>query len=306
MAKTVQFALGVNPSAPWAETVAMARHAENLGFNAIAMWDHVNAQGIDCIVGLSALAAATSKLKLWTNVMAAAYRPPSIVAKAIASLDAISGGRAILGMGSGWDEAEFRAYGFTFGTLSQRREQLAEAVQIVRAMWTNDRATFNGKTWSIVDAVCNPKPAQKPHPPIWIGTYGGKRAMAEVVIPYANGWNLGIPSTPDAPTPEATLQEFRQLCEAARRDPDDFTVSMNLMVETGVAQDGFKAVSGQHAVSSAKLLHLAEPRQAIDRLAGLARHGVSQFMIAMKSRDPIADLSRFASEIAGPLRASTV
>jgi len=126
------------------------------------------------------------------------------------------------------------------------------------------------------------------------------------VIPYANGWNLGIPSTPDAPTPEATLLEFRQLCEAASRDPNDFTVSMNLMVESGGTQDGFKAVSGQHAVSSSKLLHLAEPRQAIDRLAGLARHGVSQFMIAMKSRDPIADLSRFASEIAGPLRASAV
>src|SRR5262245_39895517 len=173
MAKEMRLAIAATPAAKWSDTIELAREAEREGFDAIAMWDHMNFPGVDCPTGLTAIACATSKIKVWANVMAAGYRPPSIVAKSMASLDYISGGRVILGMGSGWDEKEFRAYGFPFVSLAERRAQLAETVQIINEMWTKERATFRGKHFSIEDSVCEPKPVQKPRPPIWIGTYGG-------------------------------------------------------------------------------------------------------------------------------------
>ncbi len=123
---------------------------------------------------ISVLAGVTSKIKLGTLVTGNIYRHPSILAKIGATLDILSNGQLIMGIGAGWNEQESRAYGVPFPSTRERLASLDEAVQLIKKMWTEERANFDGKYYKIVNALCNPKPIQKPHPMILIGGSGEK------------------------------------------------------------------------------------------------------------------------------------
>jgi alkanesulfonate monooxygenase SsuD/methylene tetrahydromethanopterin reductase-like flavin-dependent oxidoreductase (luciferase family) len=147
---------------------------------------------LECWTALSALARDTRRLRLGTSVLCHSYRSPAVLAKMAATLDVISEGRLDLGLGAGWFEQEYRAYGIPFPRIGERIDQLAEGVEIIRRMWTEAHPRFQGRHYAIDDAVCDPPPLQRPHPPIWIGGegdwYGSPRAADGVNV----WWRLSI------------------------------------------------------------------------------------------------------------------
>ncbi len=171
----------------------LARAAEDGGFDAVyvtehpfpdARWmEHGGHHAIDPFVGLSFAAAATSRLRLQTNLVVLAYRNPFLAAKAIASLDALSGGRTIIGIGAGYLEGEFRALGVD---PAQRNELTDEAIRAMTAAWSGEELTYEGSGFHAAGNVMLPRPAQSPRPPLWIGG-NSARAMRRVVE-LADGW----------------------------------------------------------------------------------------------------------------------
>lgn len=177
-----------------------ALQSEELGFDSIWIYDHFFWEGIrdseaeqipdllECTTVMSALAALTKRIRIGSIVMCNSYRNPSLTAKIGATIDVISNGRLEFGIGAGWKKNEYLAYGFPFPKPSVRIAQLREAVTIIRKMWTEEKPSFKGKYYEIKEALCEPKPVQKPHPPIWIGG-GGEKLLLRVVAELADGWN---------------------------------------------------------------------------------------------------------------------
>jgi F420-dependent oxidoreductase-like protein len=177
----------------------LALAAESLGMDSVWLMDHLfqipvvapeTDPILDCWIGLAGLAADTSRIRLGTLVAAAGFRPPSILAKMTSTLDVISHGRLIVGIGAGWCDWEHKAYGLAFPPIGERMERLEESIRILRAMWTEERATFRGKHFAVENAVCAPKPVQRPHPPLLIGGSGAKVTL-RLTAQYAQMHNLG-------------------------------------------------------------------------------------------------------------------
>ena len=142
----------------------------------------------ECFTLLSAIAAVTNRVKVGQLVTCNSYRNPALLAKMLSTLDIISNGRAELGIGAGWHKEEYIQYGYNFPPALTRIEQLDESISIVKSMWTQERATFSGRYYSVKDAICNPKPIQKPHPVIMIGGEGEKYLL-KVVAKHADRYN---------------------------------------------------------------------------------------------------------------------
>jgi len=174
----------------------VTQECERLGFDSVWLFDHLMAFGspednvLECWTTLSALSAATRRIRLGTLVLCNSFRHPSVLAKMAATLDYISDGRLDFGIGAGWFRPEYEAYGIPFPKASLRISQLAESLEIIKRMWTAEKATYQGKYYGVKDAVCNPKPVQKPHPPVWVGVMIGKRRMFDIIARYADGWTI--------------------------------------------------------------------------------------------------------------------
>lgn len=158
---------------------------------------------LECWTTLSHLAGFSKKLDFGTVVLCNSYRNPALLAKMGATLQTLTGGRLILGIGAGWKEDEHRAYGYDFPEATVRIRQLEESVQIIRRMWTEDVVTFRGKYFRVEEAYCNPKP--EPCPPIMIGG-GGEKLMLRVVARHADWWNF----------PNGTVAEYRHKLEVLK------------------------------------------------------------------------------------------
>jgi alkanesulfonate monooxygenase SsuD/methylene tetrahydromethanopterin reductase-like flavin-dependent oxidoreductase (luciferase family) len=163
---------------------------------------------------ISALAAVTSKIRLATLVTSVAYRNPALLAKMAAGVDIISRGRLTFGIGAGWYQEEYKEYGYVFPEKpAVRIHQLAEAVKLVKLMWHEQRATFHGKYFHIENAILEPKPVQKPHPPIMIGG-GGEQLTLKVLAQEGDACNLfGSPEVV-----KHKLDVLRKHCETVGRD----------------------------------------------------------------------------------------
>ena len=178
---------------------ATVQWAESSGFSWFSVMDHlIQIDGIgpedepmmESWTILSALATVTQKMRLATLVTSVSYRNPAVLAKMAATVDVISNGRLTLGIGVGWYQEECRQYGYTFpATAARRIDQLAEAIQLIKALWLRKRATFQGDYFSITDAILEPKPVQQPHPPILIGG-GGESLTLKLVALQANMTNV--------------------------------------------------------------------------------------------------------------------
>ena len=143
---------------------------------------------LECWTTLAALARDTRRVRLGTSVLCHSYRLPSVLAKMGATLDVISGGRLDLGLGAGWFEQEYRAYGIPFPRIGERIDQLGEGLEIIRRMWTEPHPVFRGRHYAIDGAVCDPPPLQRPHPPIWIGGEGDR--IHRLAAQAADGVNV--------------------------------------------------------------------------------------------------------------------
>src|SRR5690242_14395369 len=159
--------------------------AEELGFYSVSAGDHLfvrvphlswgpQVPHLECFMTLSAVAASTRRLRLAPLVAVVPFRSPALLAKMMSTIDQISGGRLIAGLGSGWFRDEFEAYGYGSPSDGERIERMAEAIKILKAMWTEHAPSYRGRYYTIDQAYSYPKPVQKPHPPIMIGGAGKK------------------------------------------------------------------------------------------------------------------------------------
>src|SRR5256886_15736188 len=215
----------VSPAAGWSYTAIcdLAQLAEKSGFDSFWVSDHFfggpgGTPDRNCLEAwtlLAALARDTTTIRLGVLVAAIQYRNPALQAQMAAGVDHISGGRLEFGGGAGWKEDEYRAYGYDYPSPGDRVEQLRDGLEITRRLWQDDRATYHGKHYRIDDAVCAPKPTQRPRPPIWIG--GARPRVLRVVPRHADGFDLGKHGADGADlTPDQMAASFRQL-EAAER-----------------------------------------------------------------------------------------
>jgi alkanesulfonate monooxygenase SsuD/methylene tetrahydromethanopterin reductase-like flavin-dependent oxidoreductase (luciferase family) len=165
-------------------------------------------------------------------VASQSYRNPALAAKMAASVDNVSGGRLNFGVGAGWKEAEYLAYGYPFPPPDTRIRQLNDALEIAKRMWIEERATYEGRYYSIHDVICAPKPIQKPHPPIWIGGTGS--FTLKIAARHADAVNFAWTIT--VPQFKAKLEEFKGYCEARGRNYKGIRKSAGLMIT--MAEDG--------------------------------------------------------------------
>jgi len=166
---------------------------ERLGFHSVWIDDHLmygQTPILECWSTLAALSSVTNDIRLGTMVTSVAFRNPTILAKAAATVDAISNGRLELGLGAGVQKEEHEAYGYTFPAASARITRLEEAVEIIKAMWTQEKTSYKGKYYSVKGAICEPKPLQKPRPPITIGGSGEKITL-KVTARHADRADFG-------------------------------------------------------------------------------------------------------------------
>jgi F420-dependent oxidoreductase-like protein len=202
----------------------IARAAEDQGFHTLSVMDHlwqVDHNGgpeqpmLEAYTTLGYLAASTSRIELAAWVTAVVYRAPGLLAKAVTTLDVLSGGRAWLGIGAAWYEQEARGLGLPFPPLRERFDRLEEAVQICLQMWSDDERPYTGKHYQLARTLSSPQSLTRPHPPILIGGGGEKRTL-RLVAQYAQACNFF--AGPDVPR---KLDVLRRHCEELGRDYDE-------------------------------------------------------------------------------------
>lgn len=202
---------------PWAELKEIWQEVEALGFDSLWVNDHMlpsvgptDAANMEGWTTLAALAALTARVRIGALVTANTFRHPAVLAKMATTIDHISNGRLILGMGSGYFAQEHQVYGIPFPSTRERAKRLEEALQVIRTLWTQDSASFQGAYYQLANAPFVPKPVQKPHPPIMIGGMGEKLTLP-LVAKYADMWNAaGL-------TPSQLAQKITVLNEHCHR-----------------------------------------------------------------------------------------
>ncbi len=287
-----------------------ATACEETGWHSIWLADHLWARGLPDVdhleiwTALSALAARTTRLRLGSLVLCNSYRNPALVAKMAASLDQISGGRLELGMGAGWMEEEYKGYGYNFPSMRVRIEQLEEGLEVVRRLFSEPRATFQGKYYALDDAPNNPKPKQRPGPPITLGG-SGERKLLRLVARYADRWNCPINAAADLPH---KLDVLRSHCAEVGRDPETITVSEQVFVVLGKDDADFArrwAMAKQFLGGFADVEAVAVrglPEQVSAGLRAKMEQGVRLFTVMFGDLAPADTIRLFGSAVLPTLR----
>ncbi len=220
---------GWRPEEAWARSVELARQAEALGFESLWVFDHFHTvpqptdeMTLESFAVLAALAVITSRVRLGHMVVCTGFRNPALTAKSSSTIDVISGGRFELGIGAGWKEEEWRAYGYGFPSLAERMTAFGEHLEVIRAMFGPGRATFEGQYARVRGAINQPKGLQQPRIPIIVGGNGRDRT-AGYAVKYADELNL-VFLGPDEVAERMT--EVRARCEADGRDPATLRFSL--------------------------------------------------------------------------------
>ncbi len=280
--------------------------ADRLGFHSVWFVDHMWSRGLPDLDHLeawtlmSATAAVTERIGIGTLVLCNSYRHPALLAKMVASLDNVSNGRLLLGLGAGWMDEEYRAYGYSFPSTRVRIEQLDEALAVIKLMLTEPRASFQGKYYAVDEAVNNPKPLQKPHPPILIGGAGEKRLL-RVVAEHADIWNC--PNNV-APLLVQKLDALKRHCDAIGRDPQTIEVSEQCLMILGRDEKDLrqKTQFAKQALGAVfdidKTALRGTPDQLIEAIENRSRQGVTLFTTLFGDLNQPETLELFASKVA--------
>lgn len=227
------------PSMLGKDLAEVAAAADGAGFDRLSVMDHMwqiqplgppEHEMLEAYTTLGFLAAHTSKVKLMTLVTGAVHRAPGLLAKTVTTLDVLSGGRAWLGIGAAWNEAEAQGLGLCFPPVAERFERLEETLQICLQMWSGEQSGYTGKHYRLERTLNVPAPLSRPHPPILIGGNGEKKTL-RLVARYAQACNL-------MPGPELAhkLEILREHCERERRDFDE--ISKTVLVSFDVGANG--------------------------------------------------------------------
>jgi F420-dependent oxidoreductase-like protein len=240
----------------------------------------------------------TSRIRLGALVTGNTYRHPAVLAKMATTVDVISGGRLDFGIGSGWFEAEHVALGVPFGTVRERCDRLDEALGVIRALWTEREATFSGRHYRLAAAISEPKPVQRPHPPILIAASGEKRMLA-IVARHADVWN-------SFGSPEVFRRKIAVLadhCRACGRDPAAIEKSVLLPAQLGddpgawaPLVQGFAAYQGISAEEARSWMLLGRPAEIVSQIEAYLAVGVTHFILTLTPYN-FEVMERFAAEV---------
>jgi F420-dependent oxidoreductase-like protein len=231
-----------------------------------------------CLEGwsvLSAFAAVTKRIRLGLMVTGNTYRHPAVLANIAATVDVISQGRLDFGIGAGWNEFESNAYGIELYKPGERLRHLAEACEVIKRLWTDKLANFDGKYYQLKDAYCEPKPIQKPYPPFVIGG-GGEKLTLRIVAQYASIWNMAGGTAEDFKHKNAVLDEH---CAAIGRNPAEIARS----VQVTIVPD-----------------NLQETRETAQ---GLINAGANHIVLNLRPPYPEGIVRRVVTEVVEPLKA---
>jgi len=252
----------------------IAQRAEQAGADRISVMDHVWQIGhigppehemLEAYTALGWLAAKTERVKLLTMVTAVVYREPGLLAKAVSTLDVLSGGRAILGIGAAWNEDESRGLGLLFPPTAERFERLEEAILICKQMWADDDAPFEGKHYHLARTLNSPQPLSRPRPPILIGGSGEKKTL-RLVARYADSCNINVL---DPAVAAHKLDVLRQHCADLGRDYDEIEKTAQTRFNLGANGENVQqTIENLHALSElgfsvahGSLINVSKPAQ---------------------------------------------
>ncbi len=286
----------------WEETRAAAIEVERLGFDSVWLNDHLygipgpQLPILEAWTTLAAVGAITSRVQLGTLVSPVGFRNPALLAKMAATLDNITAGRVIVGLGCGWFQMEFAGYGFDFPPLRQRLQQLDEAATLVRRLWTEPQASFAGRHYRTEAVFCEPKPVRQPHPPLLIGG-GGERVLLRLAARHADIWNNLAVNQGDI---GRKIERLRAHCQELHRDPGSLTVSQQCMVVIGA--DAADAAAKTERAAQIYGGHLGSgiagtPAQCIEKIGELVRLGCTMFIIEFFGRDTREPARLFAETV---------
>jgi len=287
----------------------IAQAAERLGYESIWVSDHffmtpntVDTNCLECYTVLTALARDTRRLRMGAMVASQSYRSPALLAKVAASLDHISGGRLNFGVGAGWKEAEYRAYGYPFPGPGVRIRQLDEAIEVCRRMWTDDRASFEGRYYTVRDALSAPKPVQKPLP-VWVGGTGTQ--TLRVAAKHADAVNFAWSQSP-AFFGER-LKVLERHCRKIGRDPAEIRRSAGLMMVMDETVEGvearLEALRGRGDTEYMRYLSrqlpnvTGTPDVVAELLGEYVSLGVDHFILRWHYGDEMRSLKLFADKV---------
>jgi F420-dependent oxidoreductase-like protein len=294
--------------ASWSEVREVASAAEESGFDSVWVADHFFGVGSDdpleAWTEMSAVAALTQRVEIGFLVLCNNYRPPPLLAKMATTLDAISGGRLVLGYGAGWFAQEYEAYGYEFPGLRTRLEQLEEGLEILKRMWTEDEATFHGLHYHVEGARCRPKPTRRPHPPILIGG-GGEKILLGLVARYADIWNnLGISHREIA----HKIGVLRDHCERQGRDFSTIEISQQTVAAIGSsraeAERRTEAVLAEvgFLTGAPELCPTGTPDEIVSRIRRNVAAGITNFVMSFGRHPKVEDLALFGKEVIASFR----
>jgi alkanesulfonate monooxygenase SsuD/methylene tetrahydromethanopterin reductase-like flavin-dependent oxidoreductase (luciferase family) len=279
----------------WPEYVAMAKAAEDVGFDALWLGDHLlyrfsngESRGPwEAWTMLSALASATTRISLGPLVAATAFHNPAMLAKMAATVDEVSGGRLIVGLGAGWNETEFRAFGFPF---DHRIDRFEEAFTIIRTLLRDGAIDFDGRYFQARDCEILPRPARAGGPPLLIGSRGER--MLRITLPHVDQWNVWFADTGNSPAGVPPLRELVDgICREVGRDPAaiERTVAVQVQMPGGKGR-----VQGDYAKPIYPPL-VGPPEVIAEGLRAYAREGIGAVQLVV---DPI---TREAIEALAPV-----
>ncbi len=293
--------------ASYEQQLRMARATEDGGFSAFFRSDHYLAMGetdglpgpTDSWIALAGLARETSRIRLGTMVTAATFRLPGPLAISVAQVDAMSGGRVELGLGTGWYEAEHTAYGMPFPPLAERFDRFAEQLAVITGLWetpVGQRFSYPGKYYPVLDSPALPKPVQSPRPPVIIGG-GGARKTPALAAQYADEFNMGFSS------PSRTAEQFGRVaaaCTARGRDPESLTRSVAHTVLCGRtdAEVRARAVAiGRDPSDLGDGTIAGTPAQIVDQLGSFVDVGAQRAYLQLMDIDDLDQVELLASEV---------
>lgn len=284
------------------------RWADTAGFDWVDVWDHFyeappidgNGSCFEATACMAAMACETRNVRIGVLVLGMNYRHPAVLANTLVTIDHLSGGRLEIGLGAGWHEPEYRAYGIPFPPIKERLDILEEGIQVVRLLTTRDRSDFQGRYFQLNNAACNPKPLQS-RPRIWVGGNGEKRTL-RIAARHADGWN----------TPYTSPAEFKRLsgvldmwCEKEGRDPATIERNVNLSFHMAADAAGLPAAEQEFARTwgaGAELMKtrgvvVGTPDQAIDLVGRYREAGAARVNIALRPPVPWDALEAWATEV---------
>ena len=299
----MRFSVWPNPGRSWDELVTIARRAEETGWDGVWFADHFMPYGEDvsgpmheCWATLAGLAAAVPRVRLGALVSGNTYRHPAVLAKAATTVDHISGGRTVLGLGAGWQENEHRAYGIDFFDTRTRLRRLEEACEIVKRLTTEERVTFTGDHYQLTEAPLEPKPVQSPLPLLVGG--GGEKVTMRIAARWADEWNVW--GTPDVLAHKTAVLDRH--CEDLGRDPASIARSAQAMLFMSDDQSWLARKREQTAGERAAML--GTPAELVDVVGAYRDAGVDELIVPDFNLGPIPrtldTYDRFLAEVAQP------